>query len=328
MTVPGPRPTVSVCLPARHRPDMIQETISSCWAQTVLPDEIVIGDDSEDDRTEIQIARLRASSPVPLVYQRNTTPLGPSLNVQRIFERATSDWLLLIHDDDWLLPEAISALTDPISRGESVDAVFGMQFQASSDGVIDEAGAEALNRTFHRTSEHIGLQPDPLRSAVLQQFPNIGFLVRRSLALEVGYHHDPIRDGCDYAFGLRLAAAGARFWLVGSFTSVYRLSASSITRGPQSAASCIMDMAAVTRPFLDDLDPQDVAVRDKVHADLYRAVVWCGLKRTRRLEVLRWALNSRWGLRWWPQGLSALAALVAPGTRTEVKRLLGEKDAR
>lgn len=301
---------------------MIQETIRSCWAQTVLPDEIVIGDDSEDDRTAILIGKLREGSPVPMVYRRHAPPLGQSRNVQDIFEAAASTWLLLIHDDDWLLPEAVAALTAPLRQGEQADVLFGKQLRASDDGVVDEAGGESFNRLFHRSSETAGPQRDSLRSAVLGQFPNNGYLVRRSLAVEVGYHRDHLRDGCDYAFGLHLAAAGARFWFVNAFTAVYRHSELSILRNALGS-TCDIDMATAVRPYLGGLDPHDPVMRNKIRADLYRAAVWCGLKRTRRMQVLHWALDSRWGLPWWPEGLSALAALLAPRARTRVKPFLG-----
>jgi glycosyltransferase involved in cell wall biosynthesis len=287
-----------------------------------VPSEIVIGDDSDDARTEALVGRLRAAVPIPLIYLRNTPPLGQSRNVDRVFASATGDWLLLLHDDDWLLPDAIESLLAPLRRPHNIDVVYGKQFLASNDGVIDCEQSEALNDAFLRDHRQTGLQPNALRSAILQQFPNDGYLVRGPLARQVGYHRDDVKDGCDFAFGLNLALADAKFYCVDAYTAVYRFSATSVSRSA-GRDTMSLDMAATTRKCLHLLDRNDFEVRTKVRDDLYRAVVWCGLNRTRRVEALRWAISPRWGLRWWRrEGVLAAAAIIAPGLRQRVRAWL------
>jgi glycosyltransferase involved in cell wall biosynthesis len=324
---PG-RPSVSVCIPTRHRPHLLTWTVRSCQDQTVLPDEIVIGDDSDDDRTTTLIDTLGRNAPVPVRYFRNHPPRGQSLNVQHLFETASSDWLILIHDDDWLLPNAVESLTSPLLIHPDIDAVFGKQYLASADGEIDPASGVALNRTFHRNARDAGPIADPVRSAVIGQFPNNGYLVRRAAAIAAGYHDPAFKDGCDYRFGIALAVHGARFFFVDEYTAVYRLSATSILRGG-NLNTCSIDMATANRRYRHLLDHRDPELREKVRKDLYRAVVWSGLTRRRRLETLGWALDPWWGLGWWSaDSILALSALVAPNLREAIRyRVKGDRQA-
>jgi glycosyltransferase involved in cell wall biosynthesis len=314
--------TVSVCIPTRNRPEMLLHCVQSVLDQTMPACEIVIGDDSDDARTEVIIERLQATTLAPLIYVRNTPPLGQSRNVDRMFASAGGKWLLLIHDDDWLLPNAIESLLAPLRKQQGIDVVFGKQLLASHDGVIDYKESETLNHAFYRDHHQTGLQPNSLRSAILQQFPNNGYLVRSCLAREVGYHRDNVKDGCDFVFGLNLALTDATYFCVDAYTAVYRFSATSVSRSA-GGGTMSLDIAATTRKCLHLLDRNDVEVRAKVREELYRAVVWCGLHRTRRIEALRWAISPRWGLRCWRrEGILAAAAIVAPRLRQRVRAWL------
>jgi glycosyltransferase involved in cell wall biosynthesis len=314
--------TVSVCIPTRNRPEMLSHCVQSVLDQTMPPREIVIGDDSDDARTEALIGRLRAATPPALIYMRNKPPLGQSRNVDRMFASAAGKWLLLIHDDDWLLPNAIESLLAPVHKQHDIDVVYGKQLVASNDGVIDYKESEALNRDFHRDRHQTGLQPSSLRSAILQQFPNDGYLLGSRLARHVGYHRAGVKDGCDFVFGVNLALAHAKFYCIDAHTAVYRLSNTSVSRSA-GRGTMSLDIAATTRKCLHLLDRDDVEVRAKVREELYRAVVWCGLHRTRRVEALRWAISPRWGLRWWRrEGVLAASAIIAPDFRQRVRAWL------
>src|ERR1700687_4466922 len=71
---------ISVCIPTCKRPDLLQLAVKSCLDQTVLPSEILIGDDSPDDSTRLIVEALAASSPVPIRYFHNSPALGQAAN--------------------------------------------------------------------------------------------------------------------------------------------------------------------------------------------------------------------------------------------------------
>lgn len=58
----------SLIISTYNRPDALRLCLLSAFAQTVLPDEIVVGDDGSRDDTRQTILEMRAISPVPLIH--------------------------------------------------------------------------------------------------------------------------------------------------------------------------------------------------------------------------------------------------------------------
>jgi glycosyltransferase involved in cell wall biosynthesis len=93
---------VSICLPTCNRPELIVQCLDFCLAQTHTNIEIVIGDDSKDDRTHRLMAARYQHDP-RIRYVKNEPSLGQASNVTSLFARACGDVILLIHDDDYLV---------------------------------------------------------------------------------------------------------------------------------------------------------------------------------------------------------------------------------
>ncbi len=165
----------------------------------------------DDDRTEHLVRQLDLPPAIDLVYVRNRPPSGAARNIDRVFREASSEWLLLIHDDDWLLPEAIEHLTSPLRDGAAPDIIYGNQQVVDAQASIDEKASLTINPAFGRRPERAGLQPSPLWAAAIQQMPNDGFLVRSRLVHDIGYLTNGVTDG-EYAFGVRAALGGASFF--------------------------------------------------------------------------------------------------------------------
>ena len=89
---------VSICLPTCNRPELIVQCIDSCLAQTHADIEIVVGDHSKVERTQRLVAERYRDDP-RVRCARIEPPLGQAHNVASLFERATGDKILLIHDD-------------------------------------------------------------------------------------------------------------------------------------------------------------------------------------------------------------------------------------
>ncbi|WP_222829225.1 glycosyltransferase family 2 protein [Terriglobus saanensis] len=219
--------TVSVCIPTRHRSDLLTEAILSCLAQTRLPDAILIADDSEDSVTEETVAKLQETTPVPIQYRRNSPPLGQNENTNSLFDRATTTHLILLHDDDWLLPNAIGDLLNCWMEYPNLTAAYGKQYVASHDGTIDVSRSHGLNTAYHRTSERAGLQPRSWEVGILQQFPNDCYMVKSDVARAVRWRAvSEVGDGGDFDFGLRMGLQNDGFFFLDTYTAKYRETAS------------------------------------------------------------------------------------------------------
>lgn len=96
------RLTISVIIPTKNRPDDLERTLESLMAQTIMPEELIIVDQSEDDQSGNRIHRVVASRGVELKYIHDARITGGAAARNQAMSLATSCiWLFL--DDDVIL---------------------------------------------------------------------------------------------------------------------------------------------------------------------------------------------------------------------------------
>jgi glycosyltransferase involved in cell wall biosynthesis len=220
---------ISVCIPTYKRPDLLKEALLSCFAQTLLPAEIIIGDNSPDDNTQTMVAQLACSSEVTIRYIHHVPGLTPAQNVNTLFNSATTELLLLLHDDDVLLPNCLQDLYDCFAKNPTIDAAFGKQYLMSFTGEIDYQTSEKWNKIYYKTTDYEGHALSTLESAILQQFPNNSYLIRSSIAKEIGYISISTH-ACDFEFSLKIALNNHTIYFTNIYTTKARISETSLSR--------------------------------------------------------------------------------------------------
>lgn len=263
--------TISVCIPCYNRPHLAREAILSAWNQNPRPFEILIGDDSSDNRTQ-RLAEELSSAGLPICYHRNIPSIGQSRNVEDLFSRAAGEVVSLMHDDDRYCEGAFAHLIKPLEDGAEVLAVFGKQRIISEDGAVDVQSSAVLNRSYGRVSERAGLIVDSFAAGMFAMFPNNGYFVRRSALEKINYHDGgKASTACDWYFGFRLGQMGRPFFLVDEETADYRLTAESIGRGGSDASFNvvrILDEFIAGQPIGDDVQR---FLRGKINGAITRA---------------------------------------------------------
>jgi glycosyltransferase involved in cell wall biosynthesis len=301
--------TVSVIIPTYQRPALLMETIKSVWAQTVLPDEILIGDDSKDDETEKLVKNeCIPASPVPIRYFHHKPSLKEVRNVDFQYSHAQGDLILHLHDDDPVYPRCIEFLKPPFEKHPEIVASFGLQ------RIIDEhgktgSGAEDVNRDYFRTPERAGLVDGFMAGAVCM-FPNNGFMVRREAACAVGYS-DQGRAGLatDFYFGFRLGKLGRPFYFVNEFTAQCR-----ITAGSQSRTGDADNAYRAVKILLEDCRPDQISpeVEQSLKNRIPLAVTTAARKKERG-TALRWLFSTYYRDRMFsPRWIKRLFLAVLP----------------
>ena len=146
---------ISVIIAAYHGEKYIGEQLESLFRQTRIPDEIIIADDSHDDKTFLAVEAVRFHYTGELKYFRNTPRLGVVQNFVHLAKMATGDLIFFCDQDDIWLPEKIEKLTavldqDPSSQvavcnSEMVNADLNSLHETLLDGITD----------FHKKMEQI-----------------------------------------------------------------------------------------------------------------------------------------------------------------------------
>lgn len=125
---------LSICVPTYHRPQLLARTLKSLGS---LPPEVevVVSDNSPtDDGSEAVTRQCLAEQPADnWRYYRN--PPGGTLigNWNACVTRARGHYVLMLHDDDYLLPGALTTLVSTLqrTRNQHEAVLFGVQ-------VVDE----------------------------------------------------------------------------------------------------------------------------------------------------------------------------------------------
>ncbi len=235
--------SISVCIPTYKRDKLFRQALQSVIEQTLQPMEIIIGDDSPDNITENLVLDLKKDCKIPIVYTRHSPSLGQAANVNFLYETAKGDKIVLLHDDDLLLPEALEELSSCWDIYPDLVAAYGKQYIISEDGVIDIDRSENLNQVFFRTSDRAGLQKSSLEVAILHQFPSDGYMVLASAAKSVKYRsYKEIGNGGDFDFSLRLSIKYPNFFFLDKYTAKYRLSSDAISLKTDSAAQSFQNI--------------------------------------------------------------------------------------
>jgi glycosyltransferase involved in cell wall biosynthesis len=222
---------VSVIIPTYKRPDFLKETIESIWKQTVLPDEIIIGDDSDDNLTDDLVNNILIPiSPIPIQYFHHKPSLREARNVDFQYKNASYELVLHLHDDDPIYPRCIEFLKAPFLKHPEIIASFGLQRMINEDGSY-VVNPEHVNSVYFRTPERVGIV-DGFMAGAVSMIPNNGFIVKREAVLSIGYN-DNGRAGkaVDFYFGFRLGKLGKPFFFVNEYTSLCRIVLGSESRG-------------------------------------------------------------------------------------------------
>ena len=224
-----PRLTVSFCVPTHRRTQFLVEALESGLAQTRLPDEIVVSDDTGSAETRALVEDFAHRTQTPVRYVPCTTGQSQVHNMNNCLREARCDLTLLLHDDDLLVPKSVEMLAAPFEENPALVGAYGKQIFVTHHGEFIPGETEIHNRSYRRTPEYAGLQPDALLAAIWQQFPNDGYMARTAIARDVLYRSE-YRAAADFDFGVRLAERGP-FFYIDDFTSKYRNSDDSIGRG-------------------------------------------------------------------------------------------------
>lgn len=176
---------VTVLIPTVDRYPYLRTLLQQLRAQTVLPHEIIVVDQTRQDRRDRSLARDFADLPLQVIYQDEP---GQCTSRNAGLRASTGDYVLFIDDDDEVPPDLLEQHLKNLAR-------FRVQV---SSGAADEVGAGPLpeNFTFIRVSDVFPTNNTLIERAVLH----------RSGLFDLAYNRRQRADG----------DLGARIYLTGT----------------------------------------------------------------------------------------------------------------
>ncbi|MGV0908801.1 glycosyltransferase [Martelella sp. FOR1707] len=152
--------TISVALATYNGDRFLREQLESLVGQTLLPAELVVGDDGSTDGTVEILEDFRQRAPFPVRIYRNETNLGYARNFLTTAQRCNGDWIAFCDQDDVWLPNKLADATEVIMR--TPDCCMVLQ----NAWICDDA-LSSSNRKF----------PDKLRPGLYGAREQYGFWV-------------------------------------------------------------------------------------------------------------------------------------------------------
>lgn len=131
------RPRVSVAMTTYNGAAHLAEQLASIAAQSVEPDEIIIGDDGSTDRTPEIVERFTATTSIPVAFWPNARRLGSTGNFVETLTRCTGDLVVFSDQDDVWNVDRIEQTVRAFHDRPACDLVF-------SDGALIDANGHLI----------------------------------------------------------------------------------------------------------------------------------------------------------------------------------------
>ena len=185
---------VSILIPTYNQPEFFRQALKSALAQDYPNIEIIVSDDSTDDRVEKVVEEfLSKPQKFPIYYEHRQKPKDPKLdkgNYQHLLERSHGEFINYLLHDDLFMPDKISRMMKFFDQ----DPDKNIPFVTSNRYVIDENGW--VLRVFgvkNVTEDHIVFSGEELIQRVFSTGVNyIGepttVLVRKELLFDETTH--------------------------------------------------------------------------------------------------------------------------------------------
>src|SRR5689334_5538595 len=178
---------LSICIPCFNSAAFLRRCLDSALAVDYPDKEIILIDDASTDGSR-DIARTYAG---PIVYLENEKNLGQPANTNRCLARASGDYVVILHADDYLLPTFAKTLAPLLDAHPEVAFAVGERKNA------DAQGAEEDVTPFY-SSDCIVPGVEQARILMLMSFLPCQVLVRRKVLDKIGGvdpHHVVNLDG-------------------------------------------------------------------------------------------------------------------------------------
>jgi glycosyltransferase involved in cell wall biosynthesis len=232
-------PRVTVITPSLNQAAFIERTIRSVLDQNYENLEYVVIDGGSSDGSRDIIERYSDR----IAYWVSEPDNGQSHAINKGIARATGEFVAYINSDDYLLPGAIRALSDPLRKDSSAVWSAGACRYEHDDGSVERIWRPALP---------VGPSRQIIES--VWYVPQASSLWRREVFERLGGLREDLQYVFDTEFTVRLALAGIMPVLVSQEVAVRFLHDAAKSAAPQQF---VAEWARVKREFAAQLGPAD-----------------------------------------------------------------------
>ncbi len=141
---------VSICVPTYNNPEDVDRLLQSVMKQTYTDFEVLISDDSTDDRVSGMIGKYTktAESSLDIKYVHNQKPLGHVYNWNAAIKMSSGEYIKIMFSDDWFTFDySLEKLVKMLDEHPECD----LAFSSSRQVILDQ---QEMAKLQHVTKEH------------------------------------------------------------------------------------------------------------------------------------------------------------------------------
>lgn len=130
---------ISLAMPTYNGGKYLRSQLDSIYAQTMVPDEVIVVDDASTDDTVSILQEYKEK--YGLIYFVNDSNLGYNKNFEKAISLCSGDYIVLCDQDDVWLPEKIEKCYNLLSTFASEEPSLVSCFSSTNPEIL-ESGAE------------------------------------------------------------------------------------------------------------------------------------------------------------------------------------------
>lgn len=201
---------LGVFLLSYKRPALVKEAIESILAQDFPDFDLIISENSGDDSVVDVIRDYTNYSNVIVVRRKPSLPQLEHFNAI-LSESKKYDYVMMFHDDDILMPSALSKMMAALETNPNVSAVSCNAYK-----ILDTVHTKTLFNPNLKSPVTISSQSELINRYIIKRLSHTAFpsYIYRTKSLS-GLRLEPADGGkySDVSFLVKLIARGPFFWL-------------------------------------------------------------------------------------------------------------------
>ena len=178
-------PMFSVLLPSKDRLHLLQHAIASVVAQHEESVEIIVADNASADDYASYLGRL---SGIVVRHTRCDNPVSVTANWNRALDLARGEYVIMLGDDDALVPHLLQNLKIAIERFNKPDVVYMMAYHYAYPGVFSHTPSGYFCTVNNSPLFDISKQPFLLNRDTGQRLARQAFRFRHHISFNAQHY--------------------------------------------------------------------------------------------------------------------------------------------
>lgn len=228
------QPLVSVVVSAFDRAEMLEISLASVLNQTLTEIEIIVQDDSTDDRCEEVVRKFNDPR---IRYTHNRPPLGAAINLRSGYRKCRGKYFSTLNDDDFYAPNYLETMVSILEKNSAVSLAFCDHYVIDTTGKVLPEESDRSSDWWGRSKLREGIVPDPMHTTLIDKSVPGMFAVLRSRSIDLKDFPEEVSIGYDFWLTYLAVRDGGSIWYHPDRLTFYRVhqrSQTSLSQKPQA----------------------------------------------------------------------------------------------